>query len=230
MSELQRVASWNCKVGRNPDTVCDNLASLIDDQNPDAIALQEAKQYVQEIISRFGQKHGGDWYVYQHNDWEESRNCPILVHAKGRSKLDRGGERPCWNTLRTTTKWVGPQGGAHKGRTWTWADVDGVRVLSLHRCTDGDGKNQDAFYEEAEALEDWIRNSGKHALIIGDNNCGQKATYRGATKTIAQATDSYIVAHPNANIDYGVRHKLSGTLRLGKSYGSDHECVVFVRD
>lgn len=218
-----RVTSWNCKVGRNPSSVCDSIENLIENTNPDVICLQEAKQYTDALHNRFD----SDWYVYAKKGWEESTANPVLVH---RSQGNRKGYGEGWGTLRYKTRWVGPQGGAHDGRTWTWALVNGLYVMSLHRCTDGDGRNSDAFADEARILEDWIDDCDSSVLVIGDHNCGHKATYYGASKTIAQAVDGMIVADAEEpGIDYAIKRGLKGDVHRGKSYGSDHECVKFVR-
>ena len=214
---VRRVASWNCKVGRGDDAVGDGLRELIADHDPDVICLQEGMHYVDMLRHRFD-----GWFVYARGGWPESDNCPVMVRKNGREKKEYGDG---FNTLRYTTKWVGPQGGAHDGRTWTYVNVDGITVMSLHRCTGGKDKNAEAFYDEYQKLTAFLKDREKPVVIFGDHNCGPSKTFKGASKNVATDTESKI-SH-DGGIDYVIRRGIKGTVKHGKAYGSDHECAVF---
>lgn len=218
---LEVVASWNCKVGRDPDAVVKNVKALIDDSGAQVVCLNEAQGYTEALHRRFDEH----FYVYAKQGWEKSDANPILVR---RGQGNRQGYGQGWGTLRYKTPWVGPQGGDQHGRTWHWAKVDGINIMSLHRCTDGDGKNKEAFSDEYDALCKWIKQQDMPVLIIGDHNCGPKVDYYGSSKNIAQHTESKI-SH-DGGIEYAIRNGVKGSIRHGKSYGSDHEAVIFTRE
>jgi endonuclease/exonuclease/phosphatase family metal-dependent hydrolase len=217
----KRVVSWNMKVGRNHQTVLDGLADLIKATNPSVVCLQEAKGYVGDLRKRFGNQ----WHIYAQNDWEEAADNPVMTLAaqyKGKKRGDPNG----WDTLRTTTHWVGPQGGGHKGRTWTWAKCDGLWVMSFHRVTAGKDKNQAAFRETYDNVGKWI---GGHSpcLILGDHNCGPGATFAWASKPLAQTAGGTISAPSSGGIDYAIQHNVKGTVVTKGNYGSDHPAILW---
>lgn len=217
---LETVASWNCKVGRDPDTVVKKVKALIDDTGAQVVALQEAKQYTEALHRRFDEH----FYVYAKTGWPESTNCPLLVR---RGQGNRQGYGQGWGTVRYTTPWVGPQGGHHDGRTWHWALVNGYALMSLHRCTDGDGRNSEAFQTEHDKLVAWIEAQELPVLILGDHNCGPKADYYGSSRRVAEHANGKVQAPDGGHVDYAIKRDCPGSIRLGHAYGSDHEAVVF---
>ena len=222
MAYLERVLAWNAKVGRKPTDVMAGLETLIESNDPDVVALQEFKGYVGQLRDRFA----GKWWIYAHNDWPEANDNPVMVsHAFGQKH--RGGEDG-WNTLRTETEWTGPQGGDHQGRTWTWVKVAGVFVLSLHRCTDGNGRNSEAFTEEARHLTKWIRNHTP-AVVIGDHNCGKGADFPGASRLVATDVGGRIKGIEDVPVDYALEHGIKGTAKVLNGHGSDHRAIKWVR-
>jgi exonuclease III len=218
-----KVVSWNTKVNRDPGTVGNNLQDLIDDTKPDIICLQEAGGYVSMLKNRFGEK----WWVYAKSGWEESQMNPVLVWKKDRAKQTY---EDGWNTLRYQTKWTGPQGGVHYGRTWTWVLVDDAVVMSFHRCTNGSGSNSNAFIDEHDKVVNWAGHRNRPWLVLGDHNCGPAKTFAGSSKKIAMHTESWIRSDPaDPGIDYAITHGMEGTVKHGKAYGSDHEAIIFNR-
>lgn len=212
-------------MNRSDDQVGDSLAQLIADWLPDVICLQEAQGYLDVLRNRFD----CGWWTYAHKDWKESGHNPVLTRRDLYSQKHRG-QADGWDTVRTTEKWVGPQGGSHKGRTWTWVKVQGLWVMSLHRCTDGDGKNKAQFGAEYDALCKWMRNHSP-CVVLGDHNCGPKKTHPGASKLVAQAVGGacrYDDTDPG--IDYALTLGRKGTLERGKPYGSDHGATLLVVD
>ena len=217
-----KVLTWNAKVGRPNDEFGDALQQLIRDTEPDVIVLQEAGKYTEVLKKRFGKK----WYVYAKSGWDESDMNPVLVWKKGHQKKKYG---KGWGTVRTHKTWTGPQGGDHKGRTWTWVHVDEHRIMSYHRCTGGKDQNKDAFVEEYDVTSGWIRKQTVPVIIFGDHNCGPKATHKGSSKKIAQSVDGRVIFDTEEpGIDYVLSKGVRGTTnRLKKDYGSDHHPAVF---
>jgi exonuclease III len=219
MVQLLKIVSWNTKVGRGDKVVGDNLHDLIQDTDPDVICLQEADGYVDMLKNRYGDH----WWVYAKNGWEESQHNPVMVRKSVDEKktFEEG-----WNVARYTTKWHGPQGGSHNGRTWTFVNVNGIWVMSFHRCTDGNGKNKAAFQDEFDRVVKWSSNRSKPWIIFGDHNCGPKKTFKGASKNIANKVGGKI--RHDGGIDYAITKNLKGSVNhLNKSYGSDHAACVF---
>jgi hypothetical protein len=149
--------------------------------------------------------------------------CPVMTWKGTYSKKSRG-QKDGWDTLRTTTTWTGPQGGKHKGRTWTWVKCSGLWVLSLHRCTGGKDQNKAAFTEEHDKLVKWI---GNHTpcLVIGDNNCGSGADFQGSSLRVKEHAHGGIDA--SGTIDYAIQKSANGTIEVLKPRGSDHEAILW---
>ena len=221
-ADIDKVVSWNAKVGRNAGSVMDGLGEILDNTGCDVACLQEFGGYVAAARDTFGV----DWYIYAQGGWDESQMNPVMVRKANHSKKQQGAESG-WDVLRTTTTWVGPQGGSHKGRTWTYVKVSGVWVMSLHRCTDGNGKNQAAFKEESQALTKWMQGHSP-CLVIGDHNCGPKATYYWASKPTSQAAGGN-VSHPGGGVDYALQLGVKGDVVTKGKHGSDHAAVVWKR-
>lgn len=219
MTRPLRVVAWNAKVGRDSAAVLDGIHELIEAMSPDVLALQEAGGYLPALRDTYGDR----WRVYAHHDWPEANQCPLLV-SRDFTLKERG---QGWGTLRTTVDWVGPQGGVHQGRTWTWCKVNGLHVMSLHRCTDGDGRNQQAAAEERHALVQWI---GKHkpALVIGDHNWGPQNKHPDASKQVARDAGGKL-SHPGHGIDYAIQRGVAGTVTERGSHGSDHPAILWKR-
>lgn len=218
-----RVLSWNAKVGRDNKQVTDGLADLIDNTNPDVVCLQESMKYVKSIRDRFGDH----WFVYAHDEWEESNMNPVMVRKKGHDKQQRG---EGWNTVRTATVWTGPQGGTHKGRTWTFVKVKDLWVMSFHRCTGGHDQNKDAFMEEFDQVLKWVKNRGESPLlIIGDHNCGPKADFPGSSWRIKNKIDGAIT-NTDAGVCYAIKRGIPGTMVSKGAHGSDHPAILFKRE
>lgn len=217
-----KVVSWNCKVGRDQGVVGDSLKEIIDTKNPQVVLLQEAGGYVDMLRDRFDHA----WFVYAKGGWDESMMCPVLVRKQdhNRKEYDVG-----WDTLRTHTSWTGPQGGVHRGRTWTWVKCEGVLYLSLHRCTSGNDKNKAAFREEYDVLVKFLNNRSEPIVVMGDHNCGSKKEFPGASRLIAQAVGGKVRADTDdPGIDYGITVDVKGEVyRMDRSFGSDHEPTVF---
>jgi endonuclease/exonuclease/phosphatase family metal-dependent hydrolase len=222
MTEPNRIVTWNCKVGRDPQTVATKVRELIDDTNADVVCLNEAGGYIGALHNKFDE----NWYVYAKDGWEESRMNPVLVK---RSLGKRQGYGDGWGTLRTTTQWNGPQGGSHEGRTWTWAVVGDLIAMSFQRCTDGDGKNSKAFVEEHDKVVKFSDNHQKFdLLVIGDHNCGPQKDFKGSSKRIAEHIGGKVRAE--GGIEYAITRGTGGSVKdTGKTYGSDHPAVLWTR-
>lgn len=219
-----RVLSWNAKISRQPSEVMLGLANLIANTKPEVICLQECTQYTDEIRSRFGDQ----WYVYAQNDWHEANECPVMVSKRGHTRRKRGHGRG-WDTLDTKIRWTGPEGGVHKGRTWTYVKVGGVWVMSLHRATDLDGKNRKACAEEHDRLVQWIGNH-QPCLVIGDHNCSARADFPGASSKVAEHSRSTLAFESGAGlVDYAIQHGTQGEIRVKDKHGSDHAAVLWVK-
>lgn len=222
-----RFVSWNAKVNRDVDTVLDQLHQIIVDHDPQVICLQEFYQYVSAAKKRFGPDGTGNWWIYSHNDWQYSNNSPVMVRSATHDKQTRG---EGWDTVRYTTKWTGPKGKVFNGRTWTWVKTNSCYVMSVHRCTGGDGPNKAAFSDEYDLLVKWAKNhDDKPVVILGDHNCGQGATFKGASKLVGEAIGGGITG-PGTGVDYAVRKGFTGSSKDIKKYGSDHEGVFILRD
>jgi endonuclease/exonuclease/phosphatase family metal-dependent hydrolase len=219
-----RIVSWNAKVGRPNDEFERDLRELIADQKPDVICLQEAGKYTQVLRNKFT-----DWNTYARQGWSESDMNPVMVKKKPLWRKRKRGKG--WDTLRTKTVWEGPQGGEHTGRTWTWVQVGGMRIMSFHRCTGGKDKNKAAFVEEARVVTPWIESNVKPTFVFGDHNCGPRQDHKGASHNIAQAVNGRVLFDAaDPGIDYAIADGVKGTVRhLNKKYGSDHRAVLFVK-
>lgn len=211
---MTRVVSWNCKVGRNTSTVVGNLQDLVRDLDPDVILLQEAKGYVSAIRDAFKKS----WQIFADSD--AGKDDPVMVR-EGISVSD-------WGTRKYTTHWVGPQGGDQKGRTWTYAVIDGTEYLSLHRCWGGTkDSNAKAYADEASLLVKAYGSSGRPFVVFGDTNTSPSASYPNSMKDIAKRTGGKLIT-PGGGIDYAVVRGVTGTMGSKKPYGSDHDAVLFV--
>lgn len=225
-----KIVSWNVEVNRSDDEVKKALKNLISDHGPNVICLQEAKQNVDMLKNHFGHDNGGDWWVYAHGEWDESNNCPVMVRDNY-SKKSRGDG---WDTLRTTTTWEGPNGNKHKGRTWTYVLVDGIWIMSYHRCTGGKSKNKSASQEERRVTVDWInqRDSGP-VLVFGDHNYNPKEQDPGwSSWNIANdVSGSVRYDKDEVTVDFAICRNLKAqTVERVGSYGSDHHAVKFVTE
>lgn len=223
----RRIVAWNAKVNRDPDTVLDQLHDIIETHDPQVICLQEFHQYAGPAKQRFGKEGSGKWYVYAHNDWQYANNCPVMVRSATHDQQTRG---QGWNTLRTTTDWSGPKGKVFNGRTWTYVKTNSAWILSLHRCTGGDGPNKAAFREEYEALEQWARNHAElPVIILGDHNIGPGSTCAHSSKLLADAIGGAVL-HPGGGVDYAVKQDVRGQVTKGGKHGSDHCCILLERE
>lgn len=211
---MTRVVSWNCKVGRNANTVVGNLRDLIQDLDPDVILLQEAKGYV----SAFRDAFGDGWQIYA--DADKGKDDPVMAREK--IKVDT------WGVRKYTTHWVGPQGGDQKGRTWTFIQTGGVEYLSLHRCWGGTkDSNAKAYADEASLLVKAYGASGRPFVVFGDTNTSPSATYPNSMKDLAKRTGGKLIT-PGGGIDYALVRGVTGSMGSKKAYGSDHDAVLFV--
>jgi exonuclease III len=221
MQGEMRLVSWNAKVNRDPHLVLDQLHALIVDHDPQVIVLQEFHQYVSPARDRYGAK----WWIYAHNDWTYSNNCPVMVRKATHDKQTRDDG---WDTLRTRTDWTGPQGKVFDGRTWTWVTTNSANILSLHRCTNGDTKNKAAFAEEYDRLSQWAENhQGKPLVIFGDHNIGPGDDCANSSKRLAKAIGGKVIA--DGGVDYAVVRDFNGKAKKAGKYGSDHAVVVLER-
>lgn len=212
------MVSWNAKVSRDPQQVMSGLRDIVGDLDPDVVCLQEFKGYMKALRDTFG----GDWFIYAHADWDESNDNPLMVRRAGHEQLERGVKNG-WDTLRTRTDWTGPHGNVHHGRTWTWAKVSGVWVMSFHRVTGGNGKNRAAFAEEHDAVVTWLGNH-QPAVVIGDHNCGPHVTtYPNTSRLIADHAGGGIDHH--GGIDYAIVVDANGEVTWHGKHGSDHPAI-----
>lgn len=215
------VVSWNCKVGRHPQSVVAGLRGIIRDHDPEVVVLQEADEYVPAIRKAFN-KH---WYVYARNIGREGRQCPVMVRKAGhrRKYIKDGG----WGTVHPKTRWEGPHGQPHEGRTWTWVYVSGAVVLSLHRCTGGRAKNKDAYLEEAkELIRFFARHAGRQILVFGDTNTEFGVVYGGSMQQVANIVHGLLTGDRPPGVDYMLSKGARGTVNRRKEYGSDHRAAV----
>lgn len=219
---LNKVASWNVKVNRPNKDVTDGVKKVMDNTGAKVICLQEASKYIGALKDRFGEH----WFVYHTSGWDEAADDPVLVHRSMRDK--HGAEDQAWGTLRYTTKWTGPQGGVHQGRTWTWVKVGGLLVMSFHRCTGGKDQNADAFKVEHDKVVDFIKAQDMDVLVFGDHNCGAKADFKGSSFRIAEHVGGK--TRDDGGVDYAITRGCGGSVRdTDKMYVSDHSAVVWTR-
>lgn len=222
-----RFVSWNAKVNRDVDQVMDDLHRLIEDWDPQVICLQEFYQYLSAAKKRYGKDGTGNWYVYGHSDWQYSGNSPIMVRAATHNRQERG---KGWDTIRYQTHWTGPKGKDFNGRTWTWVKTNSAYILSVHRCTGGNGPNKEAFADEYDLLLKWARNHDDlPVVILGDHNCSQGDDFPNSSKRLAEAIGGGITG-PKSGVDFAVRKSFTGSSKDTPKYGSDHEGVFILRD
>lgn len=220
---VNRVLSWNAKISRPPGQVIQGLADLIENTTPDVVCLQEANQYTDELRKRFSK----GWFIYAHHDWPESAESPVMVRQVGHTRRRRN-TKDGWSTLHTRVRWVGPEGGTHEGRTWTYVQVAGLWVMSLHRATDGDGQNRKACAEEHDRLVRWIQRHDR-CLIVGDHNMSARADFPGSSSRIAEHSDSSLAFDSGEGlVDYAIQHGVRGEVRKKSHRGSDHPAVLWV--
>jgi hypothetical protein len=223
------IVSYNTKVGRAEQEVVASIRDILDD-NPktDVLVLQEAEGYVSALRRAFTGPNKG-WYVYAQKGWSESRMNPVMVRKDpGYPKRDY---EKGWDVLRNRTHWIGPvHGNDHPGRTWTWVLVGGLYVLSLHRATDGNGKNKRAYWEEAQRLEAFFErgNGDRDIVVFGDTNTGLGATHDGSMRQIRHEVGGKLIADlDEPGIDYALTSRsVSGTVVRTRYYGSDHKAAV----
>lgn len=214
-----KIVAWNAKVGRTDAAVKKSLGQIIDDHHPAVICLQEAKGYVDVARSV------GGYHTYAHGDWAESNDNFVMV----RDNYDKKERGNGWNTLRCTTRWEGPHGQPHAGRTWTWVLVDGIYVMSYHRVTGGKAKNRSAFKEEYNRTVEFINARRASAFVVfGDHNIGPKEDTQFGSKQIASAVSGSCRFDPrDPGIDYAICRNQQGEVKRTKLYGSDHKMVLF---
>lgn len=225
-----RIVAWNCHTGRSDDAVGDGLRNLINDLDPDVLCLQEATNYTDVIKARFDVSNGGAFRCYWHKEWAEANQCPVLVHKRFNAKTR--GDPNGWNTIRCTTKWTGPNGNSHAGRTWTWVKVDSRYVVSIHRATGYKGQNKPASKDEYAVLCDWLEaRDDQRIVVLGDHNMGPKEASPYWTSKCAanyvHGSTRYDQADPG--IDYAIcRNQQADQVKRKGSYGSDHRAVLLV--
>lgn len=213
------VASWNCHVNRPATDVQAGLAALIKDVQPDVICLQEAYQFTDMIRDRFE-----GYRLYAKQGWTQSDNCPVMIEAN-RDKKKYG---ETWGTLRCYTRWTGPEGVNHPGRTWTWVKAGGIYIVSLHRCLGGHGPNKDAYKEEFHVLQQFTRDADGPVLIFGDTNTTHTADHPGSMKNLAERVKGELrYDRKQPGIDYGLQRGIKGTVKRTKEYGSDHKAAIW---
>ncbi len=214
---MKRVSVWNMKVGRGKAAI-DGLHELIEDQDPDAILLQEAMNYVKAIRREFG----GEWRIYSGTPYTERANCPVMV----RRHVPHGGERGVdWGIVSCRRTWTYRGKGrfvTHKGRKWTWALAADVPLRSMHRATEALGFNDAAGDEEARKIRRWTRRNGT-SLIGGDWNNVHDDRRDNSPSDTATRVKGQLVVPEGARIDYALVKGLDDVkARRGKRYGSDH--------
>lgn len=219
------ILTWNMKVGRRPRrTVIRGLRQLIKASDPDVVALQEAMNYVSTI--RLAPLIMALFRVITPTGWTEATNCPLLVR-RWRKPVHRT-QGVGWGFIRNTIGWVGPLHDIHHpGRTWSWAKVAGVYVVSLHRCWGGGTRNRAAYVEEYHQLVRFIRDR-RYVVVVGDTNTPWGADWIGGMEQLAEETGCTLVADPqHPGIDYAAVKGLDATARrLPDSKGSDHRPVL----
>ena len=225
--KLERVATLNLKVGRGWRAAVKSIRELIDDEDPDVIALQEAMYYAAAIVLRFGLR----WRITAApSSIPEGRNVLLLVRRSvpSRGSRRRGG----WGWVRMRIGWTGPkQGKRHPGRTWPWRIVDEVLIVALHRVTGGpEGGNRAAYAEEAAALVELARDHDGPVLIIGDTNTAARDRRPGTMRDVAEKIGGRVIHElrpgHGVGVDYAVARGVRGRYLRGKHYGSDHRSGV----
>lgn len=220
--KLERVASLNLKVGRGLRAAVKSLRELIADHDPDAIVTQESQNYRLGIRLRFLLR----WRTYYVDAWPESgQNLVLARRSLPRGLFRRNGG---WGAVRNRIPWTGPKHGwAHAGRTWTWAKLDDVPVMSLHRVGPRWRDSAPAFREEGAALVEWARAHPGPFLILGDHNHSPHAAGVSTSRWVAEQTGARVASDPHeAGIDYAIVRGLAVSVRRVKRYGSDHRAVI----
>jgi endonuclease/exonuclease/phosphatase family metal-dependent hydrolase len=195
---------------------------IIADHDPDVILLQEAMDYVSRMRLRFR-----GWRVYSGRLTTVRANCPIMVRrrrARGRIR-GRG-----WGLVVNRRPWVYRGKGrevTHPGRVWTWARVEGIRFLSVHRATEALGHNERAGAEEADHLEYWFDSHDGPAFAAGDWNNLWSDKRRDSPAAIARTVKGELVVLAEARIDYALATGLTVTCERAGKYGSDHHAHVY---
>ena len=119
---------------------------------------------------------------------------------------------------------------AFTGRVFTAADVDGWRLVNVHRTRPGWSRGGAAFAEEYDRLLDLARRTDGPLVVAGDQNIGTRKGRDRAAHTpwaLARAIGARIVTTKPGVIDYAIARGARGRAkRLGK-YGSDHHAYRF---
>lgn len=220
---LRRVSTHNLQVGRGWRAAARGLRELIADQEPDAIALQEAMNYAAALRLRFALH----WrFVAAPDEWAEARNCLLMVRRDVQQRRLR--RRGAWGWVRNRIGWVGPKHGLrHPGRTWPWLIIDGVAVMCIHRVWNGRGKSETAYREEGEALVEWAKEHPGPVLIIGDTNTSVHDFSPGSMRSVATLVDGRLAYDPDdPGVDYALSRGLDVTVRRRKRYDSDHRSAT----
>ena len=211
MSDDLTVIAWNAQVGRPPADVVDAVGDLIRDHSPDVIALFEASGYIPALRRVEG-------YRVRH------RRSDVVVLVRRGRRIDRV------RVLATRVRWWGPKHGLpHEGRANLLLNVDGWRLVLVHRVWGGliAAKNRPAWNaEDALLLSVAARGLGRPLLMVGDQNVSPGETMPGSPAALAVAVGARVV-RTGAMVDWGIARGCRVKARRLPNYGSDHPAILY---
>lgn len=209
---LRTIGVHNLKVGRGRAAIR-GLRALIRDTDPDALLLQEAKNYLPAIRAVFALT----WRIYGGPARKDAGNCVVMVRRSvKRGRSGRVRNRRVWY-YRGKGRNV-----AHEGRVWPFVRADGVWLASIHKATEGLSYNKAAGGEEAENLVEWFDEHGGPMVAAGDFNNRAGDTRPNGPADVARRVKGEVVAVDENDIDLAIVRGVDAGVRRGKSYGSDH--------
>lgn len=222
-----RGATYNCKIGRDPQKVARWVGAFAHHHKLDFIQLQEISTYDQalrkipgyHLITFPGSKDHGETGILVRDG---------LASTKGAS-------------LQATEGWTNVRGGKAQPRAATTVRIAGwLKLVSLHAPPGIDWKNGHAVGPEqrvkaygslmkkvlgaADRLE---KNHPERGLLIaGDWNEGAATGGKWSPSWLAAQAD--LKKHANGRIDWAMSRGLKfSDMKVGPSGGSDHRIVMY---
>lgn len=220
-----RGASYNCKIGRNAETVGRTVAQIAKSKNLDFIQLQEISTYRKQLEKIPGYR------LITFPGSKDRGETGILVRDSLEAKFPK--------SVEADVGWTNVRGGVAQPRSTTTVRLAGwLRVGSVHAPPGIDWKNgrpvggeqrirsYQSLTKKLAAHANRAQARGLAVLFGGDWNEGARTGGPGSPSWLANKAG--LKKHPTGGIDWVMSSGLElSKLRRGAKYGSDHPLVTY---
>lgn len=220
-----RGATYNCRIGRDPQVVAKTVGQIARSRKLDFIQLQEISGYHKQLENIAGYK------LITFPKSKDRGETGILVRDEVEAKFPK--------SVEAATGWTNVRGGVAQPRAATTVRLAGwLRVGSVHAPPGIDWKNgkpvggegrirsYQSLTQRLAAHANRAQERGLAVLLGGDWNEGAATGGPGSPSWLAQKAG--LKKFPTGGIDWQMGSGLKlEKLRRGPKFGSDHPLVTF---